>query len=59
MVFYAVHRIVVVPISLSLYEQYVVGVPETETPQAIRILGLGEGRPVMKSLPARLRAGWK
>lgn len=56
---HAVHRIVVVPVSLSLYEQYVVGVAEGDTPQAIRILGLGEGRPVLMSLPARLRAGWK
>ena len=56
---YDVHRIVVVPIPLSLYQQYTVGVPETETPQAIRILGLGEGRPVITSLPGALRAGWK
>ena len=55
-----VHRVVVVPVSLSVYEQYIVGLeraPE-DTPQAVRLLGLGEGRPVLRSLPAPLRAAW-
>ena len=55
---YSVHRIVVAPVPLEIYEQYAVGVEETETPQAVRLLGLGDGRPVLRSLPPALRAMW-